>query len=261
MLNTSCLTPPAEPERESASASSEGEENPKAAIRRFDKWWPTYPNYAGTSRDAALREWMAMRPDERSDCIARTPAFIKATDAIKGSYVYPSVYLRERKWLLMDDPKSDVAPPSMHNPFTRAWMCKRLAELDKPMSHVNWPAVTQFQRVQMRDPDKARQIDQERRLRYGWPRVTDMHAKAERRIGVAVSGPLLALSESFKAIHRDSDEAKAWKALHERMGWPWLPEPTPEWLYLPAGEPVEALAAFREQLNDGKAQGANDDAA
>ncbi|RYC10061.1 hypothetical protein [Ciceribacter ferrooxidans] len=260
MLNTSCLTPPEEREREGASANEGREENPKAAVRKFDKWWPTYPNYAGTSRDAALREWMAMRPDEREDCIARTPAFIRATEAIKGTFVYPSVYLRERKWLLMDVPTSALAPLVLHNPFSRPWMARRFAELLQPMAERGWPALTIWQQTQMRDADRAREIERQRRARYGWPKVTEMHDKAERRVGMLVHGPLVAIAESFVKVHRDSDEAARWKALHERMGWPWLPEPSPEWLYFPPGEPEDAMAEFRAAV-DGTRNGASDDAA
>lgn len=261
MLNTSCLTPPAEREREGAGAKDVQEENPKAIIRRFDKWWPTYPGYAGTSRDAALKEWMAMRPDEREACVARTPAFIKATQAIKGAFVWPSVYLRERKWLLMDDPRSDVAPPQIHNPFSRAWMALRFSELLKPVNNGAWPAMTAFQQMQCRDPEQAKIVRRERMMRHGWPRVTDMHGKAERRQGTQVPGPILALSDGFVKVHRDSEEAAAWKALHERMGWPWLPVPMPEWLYFPAGEPAEAMAEFGRRVNEATGRGTSDDAA
>lgn len=261
MLNTSCLTPPAERERESASASDCQEENQASTKRRFDKWWPTYPGYAGTSRDAALREWFGMSRLERDDCIARTPAFIKATNAIKGTFVYPAVYLRERKWLLMDEPTSAVATPTVHNPFSRPWMALRLSELMKPMRRDGWPALSQFQTVQARDAEKARQINRERMARYGWPKVTEMHDKADRRHGMLVHGPLVGISEGFVKMHRDSDEAAAWKALHERKGWPWLPEPTPEWLWMPEGEPEAAMAELQAKLNEATGRGISDDAA
>lgn len=250
------------PEREGASEREEQEEeNPKTIRRKFDKWWPTYPGYAGTSRDAALREWMAMSRQEREDCIVRTPAFIKATQAIKGSFVWPSVYLRERKWLLMDEPTSAVATPTVHNPFSRPWMALRLSELAKPMRREGWPGLSQFQTVQARDVEKARQINRERTARYGWPKVTEMHDKADRRQGMLVHGPLVGISEGFVKMHRDSGEAAAWKALHDRMGWPWLPEPTPEWLWMPEGEPEAAMAELQAKLNEATGRGISDDAA
>jgi hypothetical protein len=97
--------------------------------------------------------------------------------------------------------------------------------------------------------------------RYGWPKVTDMQEKAERRIGSLVPGPLVGISEAFVKMHRDSAEAAAWKALHERMGWPWLPEPTPEWLWMPEGEPEAAMAALQAKLNEATGRGISDDAA
>ena len=110
----------------------------------------------------------------------------------------------------------------------------------------------------MRDADKARDIERERRTLYGWPRVTDVHRKAERAVGVTVPGPLLALSEDFVKVHRDSEQAQEWKALHERLGWPWLPDTRHEWFYFPPGEPEEAMGDLKAKLT-GEAEGEVDD--
>lgn len=238
-------------ERERASEAV-SQESPKAIERKFKLWYPTYPGYQHTSEDAARKQWFALSDEDRAECIARTPAFIAAGKAAKANFVYPSVYLRERGWLKMDDPKSEFAPPSLHNPFSRPWMALRLAELSKPMTTVGWPTLTAFQKMQMRDADAARLVDRERKARYGWPKVTDMHSRAERAVGMTVPGPLLAISEDFKAVHRDSDLARKWQALHERLGWPWMPSTGHDWLYLPAGEPEAAMADFQAKLNEGK---------
>lgn len=261
MLNTSCLTPPAEQARESAARELSGEEKRKIE-RSFRKWWPMWPTMISDGEGNARQAWFALSDEEREACLAKTPAYVAAVKGLgRTKFCAASTYLADRMWERLDDPKSDVAPPSLFNPFSRAWMALRLSELSKPMRREGWPALSQFQTAQSRDADRARQIQRERMARYGWPKVTDMHEKAGRRVGSLVPGPLVGLSEGFVKMHRDSDELAAWKALHERMGWPWLPEPTPEWLWLPEGEPEAAMAELQAKLNEATGRGISDDAA
>lgn len=244
MLNTYPLTPPDQKEGEGAGERVK-EENPKAVRREFERFWKAYPASEMASHDAALAEWWAMTAAERAECMERTPDFLKAAKKIGGRLVYPSVYLKERKWRMLDDPRSDVAPPSPMKPFSRGWTAKLLAELCKPMATTGWPSLTKFQEMEMRDAERASAINRDRKRLYGWPTA---RAMCERLDAALVPGPLLVLGETFVQLHRDSDEAQAWRALAERMGWPWLPVTKHEWLYLPPGRPEDALIAFKEKL-------------
>ncbi|NTG20020.1 helix-turn-helix domain-containing protein [Agrobacterium rhizogenes] len=236
-----------------------GDEDSKKIIRDFKRWYPTWPTYIGDSEDAAQRAFFALTAEERAACLDRTPDFIKAVKAIKGGkFTYASVYLKGKAWEKLGDPKSELATPLVHNPFSRAWMALRLSELLKPMATA-MPVLTAFQRAQVASgSDAARQVELERREKYGWPKVNTMHQFAERAQGSTVTAPLVVVSEGFEKVHRDSDLAAAWRDLHARKGWPWLPIPSGvNWLFFPAGEPAEAMAEFERTISEGRS---NDDA-
>ncbi|MGZ2455474.1 helix-turn-helix domain-containing protein [Rhizobium anhuiense] len=219
----------------------------KVKDRLFKRWFPTWPTYVADSEREARKVWFDLSNEERIDCIERTPTYIaavKATGRTKG-WQAASIYLSTRAWQKLSDPKSDIAPPSVHNPFSRAWSALRLSELLKPMASA-MPALTIFQRGEVaKGGDAARQVDRERREKYGWPKVITMHQFAERAQGSTVPPDLVAISEGFEKVHRDSELAAEWKELHLRHGWPWLPSTGHEWLYFPPGEPETALAEFK----------------
>jgi hypothetical protein len=241
-------------ERDGACAGSD--EDPKKVEKAFKAWYPTWPTYLSDSQDAALAAWLLLSADDRATCIERTPAFLAAVKANKGKTTYASVYLKGKAWEKLDDPKSDVAPTIAHNPFSRAWMARRFAELLKPAATV-MPSPSQFQQQQLRaGGDAAEAVRIDRLQKYGWPRVNTMHQRAEMAQGVTVAPSLVSLSEGFQSCKRDSELARRWEAYHASQGWPWLPMPKGiEWLYFPAGEPDEAIselgaAIAREQGND-----------
>jgi hypothetical protein len=247
--------PGREPEREGACATSENDR--KKVEREFDRWLPTWPTYPNGSKDAARAAWFELTAEERAACIAKTPAFIAVVKERKaGKFTYPAVYLKERAWERLEDPRSDVAPPTMHNPFSRAWMALRLSELLKPMASA-WPVMTAFQRMKAAESaEAAKAVEMERREKYGWPKVNTLHELATNAKGALVLPELQVISEGFVKVHRDSELAMRWKAMHARHGWPWLPLTGHEWLYFPEGEPEEAMAEFQTRLNDGKSNDA-----
>jgi hypothetical protein len=83
-----------------------------------------------------------------------------------------------------------------------------------------------------------------------------MHTAAAQGRGWQVGAAALALSESFEKVRSGSAEWEAWRALHERRGWPWLPD-GPDWIWMPAGEdPDAAMVEFEKAV---KAKDADDD--
>ncbi|MBB3288172.1 MULTISPECIES: helix-turn-helix domain-containing protein [unclassified Rhizobium] len=242
-----------DPSNDRERARDAGEEDLKKIQRDFKRWYPTWPTYIGDSEDAAWRAFQALTADERAACLDRTPEFISAVKAIKGKFTYASVYLKGKAWEKLGDPRSELATPVVHNPYSRAWMALRLAELLKPMATA-MPVLTAFQRAQVAaGGDAARQVERERREKYGWPKVNTMHQFAERAQGVTVPAQLVVISEGFERLHRDSEQAAAWQELHARKGWPWLPLPQGvNWLFFPAGEPAEAMAEFERAISEGR---------
>jgi len=243
------------PEREGAGEILD-KEDPKRINRDFKRWHPTWPTFVSDGDDNARKAWFALTADERAACIDRTPAYIAAVKASgRTKWFAASTYLASKAWEKLSDPRSDVAPPSVHNPFSRAWHAMRLAELLKPMSPA-MPPLTSFQRDQVAaGGEVARRIERQRREKYGWPKVNTMDQRAEGAQGVTVPPQLFAISESFEKVRRDSDLAARWRAFHERMGWPWVPDAGRlEWLFLPAGEPEDAIADFEKRVNEGLGQ-------
>nr|WP_250811642.1 helix-turn-helix domain-containing protein [Neorhizobium tomejilense] len=235
-------------EREGACAGST--EDPKKIEREFLRWWPSWPTYPNGSENATRRAWYELTPAQRAACISKTPAFIAAVKASKGgSFTFPAVYLNERAWERLEDPKDEIAPPTMHKAFSRPWTALFLAEISKPMSTSGWPALTMFQRNQIRDPEEARKLERERKAKYGWPKASAMVTDGK---AVSVPPKLVAMSESFERMRRGDERYLRWQALHERMGWPWFPDADHEWFHFPAGEPEEAMAEFQARLSEGK---------
>lgn len=247
------IEPVREPEREGASATSIDDR--KKTEREFLRWWPSWPTYPNGSEDATRRAWFELSPEQRVACIEKTPVFIAAVKARKGgSFTFPAVYLKERAWERLEDPRSDVAPASMHKAFSQPWMAMLLAEVSKPMATV-FPVMTTFQRQQAaRSADEARKVDLERRSKYGWPKASWMLSELKP---LAVPASLVAISENFVGVKPDSDRAADWRAMFERNGWPWSTSGV-NMLQLPAGEPEAAIEDFQKQLNEGKG---DDDAA
>jgi hypothetical protein len=246
----------------------DGNENPKAVMRAFNRWYGDWPTRKVDSTNAAEQAWLALSAEQRAECIAKTPLYVERANAVRGVKVpYASVYLNGRDWEKLDDPKSDIAPPAVRGPFTRPWHALRLFELLQPMaSAIPGPTATQ-RAVMAQGGEAARRVMQERQQRYGWPKVNMIDERAGDHKGMIVSPQLLRISEDFGKVRTGGLVEAAWKRLHERRGWRWLPSaPGIEWLWLPAiddeavdlDEAVErAITDFERQANEGR----TDDAA
>lgn len=255
-------------EQEGDARESVSGEDAKASYRAFKRWYGDWPTRKSDSTHAAEKAWQALTPEQRAECIAKSPLYIERANATKGVRVpYAGVYLNGRDWEKLDDPKSDVALPTMHKPFSRPWHALRLFELTQPIA-TTVPAPTAMQQRMMdAGGDVARQIVLERKQKYGWPKVNTMHERASDHKGMTVTPALLRISEGFGKAHVGGDVAAAWQRLHERKGWPWLPHaPGLEWLWLPHvdegaddldGAVADAMAEFERTVIEGR----NDDAA
>lgn len=249
------IEPPLEPSVEREGASARPDEDPKRIERKFKAWFLKWPTCLNSSEKAAKDAFIALTAEERADCIAKTPAFIAAVKATRHpKFTYAAVYLTERAWQRMEDPKDEIGPPTTHAPFSQPWMAMLLAEVSKPMATV-WPAMTTFQRQQAASSaDAAHIVEMERRSKYGWPKASRMVSEQKP---MPVPALLVGLSERFTGIDPKSDLAARWQAMAERMGWPW-PVSGFNRLQVPAGLPEDAIAEFQGRLNEGKG---NDDAA
>lgn len=220
----------------------------KKIEREFLLWFATWKK---GDVDFARNAWFALTDEDRVECIARTPAYLrsaKPSDMMAGA-----VYLKGKIW---KEAPEEALPIVTYNPFSRAWMALRLYELMKPMATA-WPVMTAFQRMQAaKGPDAAKAVDLERRSKYGWPKVNSMHDLKP----TPVPQPLVTLSESFEKVHCDSELAARWREAHEARGWPWLPSTGHEWLHFPIGGP-EGLEEFERAARSVMEARGEDDAA
>ena len=248
-------------------ARDEGsDEKPEAVERAFRRWYAKWPTRDKDSEYAARKAWQKLSPEQRAECIAKSPTYIERAEKAKISVPWAGAFLTGRDWEKLEDPKSDVALPSVHGPFTRAWHAGRCAELLKPAS-TTMPALPPLLRSLVAEGgEKAEAILRERRAKHGWPKVNTMDERAQDRKGMTVTPNVFRISEGFDNVRRNGALCEAWERFFARMGLPWLAAPSGiEWFFFP---PVsseitdldmavgEAWSAFERQVNEGNSDDA-----
>ena len=227
-------------------------------VRRVHRDWPTF---LSDSIPAVEKAALVLPDEDRAKGLMMASAFISCCRERKNGVCSFGVYLKEKRWEKLSEIGIEVRETAVaHKPFSKAWMALWFSELLKPLSMDQWPLPTIYQRREMRDADKARVIERERRQRYGWPKANSMRDRPREMV---VPVDLAKLSDSFVKLHRENDAptVAAWKVLHDHMGWPWLPLPLHEWLYFPDGEPAVAMAELRAKLSGEADAEVEDDAA
>lgn len=243
-------------------ARDEGsEEKPEAVERAFRRWYAKWPTRDKDSEYAARKAWQKLSPEQRVECIAKSPTYIERAEKAKISVPWGGAYLSGRDWEKLEDPKSDVALPIVHGAYTRAWHAGRCAELLKPAS-ATMPALPPLLRTLVAEGgEKAEAILRERRVKHGWPKVNTMDERAQDHKGMTVAPNIFRISEGFTNIRRNGELCAAWERYFARTGLPWVPAPTGvEWFFFPpiAADSTdldtavgEAWAAFEQQVNEG----------
>ncbi|WHA40932.1 helix-turn-helix domain-containing protein [Agrobacterium larrymoorei] len=255
-------------EGDAREADLKNDNDAKAIAKAFRRWYGDWPTRKVDSAYAAEKAWFLLTPEQRAECIAKSPTYIERANATKGVKVpWAGPYLTGRDWEKLDDPKSDIAAPVVHAPYTRAWHAGRCAELLRPIAQA-MPQLTPFQRrIVEKGGEEAERELSDRRRKYGWPKVNTMDERANDRKGVTISVQVFRVSEGFDNTHRDSDLTAAWKRFFEKRGFPLPPMPNGlEWLFFPPVPSevtdldmavVEAWGEFEQQINEGR----TDDAA
>lgn len=249
-------------------ARDEGsEEKPEAVERAFRRWYAKWPTRDKDSEYAGRKAWQKLSPEQRAACIAKSPTYIERAEKAKISVPWAGAFLTGRDWEKLEDPKSDVALPVVHGPYTRAWHAGRCAELLKPAS-ATMPALPPLLRSLVAEGgEKADAILRERRVKHGWPKVNTMDERVQDNKGMTVAPSVFRISVSFDKARRNGELCSAWERFFARAGLPWLPTPSGnvEWYFFP---PVpsditdldtavgEAWSAFEQQVNEGNSNDA-----
>lgn len=214
-----------------------------------------WPGFAGMPKEPALRMWCALPEKDRADAARMFPHWLALLKAQKKSHVpAPSTYFGQRLWAEVPEPK-EVKPTSVEaKPFGPLWMVARLKHLLAGATMRS--DLTSFERALVAE---GRATEAElllaKQSKTGFPAVNFMHEQAANRRGVSVSPALEAFASTMVAVPVGCDVYDQWRSLHERLGWPWLPDPGGQRVvYFPVGGP-EGLgkfeAAIRGNGNDG----------
>lgn len=223
-INTSCLTPPVEMQRESAGARNDNREDRKRIETAFWRVVKDWPNFSGMPKEPAKRPWFALTDEEREKAEAmRDPwlAMLKAQH--KSQTPAPSTYFREKLWLDVPKVKEPRAAPVVSNAYSRPWMGQHFAGLAVPMRRLFW---TPLEEQIIRDkPEKRDVMWRDKCLKQGWPDVTRLHEKAAEFRGVIVSSEVAEAASGFVAVKVGGEVWEAWKRLHHANHWPFVPDP------------------------------------
>ncbi|NTG26160.1 helix-turn-helix domain-containing protein [Agrobacterium rhizogenes] len=258
--NSSLANTDYQQEREARDEGSE--EKPEAVERAFRRWYAKWPTRDKDSEYAGRKAWQKLSPDQRTDCIAKSPTYIERAEKAKISVPWAGAYLTGRDWEKLEDPKSDVALPAVHGPYTRAWHAGRCAELLKPAS-ATMPALPPLLRSLVAEGgERAEAILRDRRVKHGWPKVNTMDERVQDRKGMTVAPNVFRISEGFDSVGRNGALCSAWERFFARTGLPWLPLPAgnvERFFFPPVSSEItdldaavsDAWSAFERQVNEG----------
>ncbi|MDO1582415.1 hypothetical protein [Rhizobium oryzicola] len=284
-INDPYLTIPPKPERQTRERDFDGisENDPKAALKTFKQWYPTWPTYVDDSEPKALKAWMDLTLEERNEAAERSEAYIAAVKAAGRKYVCSSpVYLAEKRWRKLDaleavKPKQAGTAASGRTAvgvFGPAYAAARmLSLLDGPVDFDLPPDLRERVRatfevhsrrggqagLSYRErlglgldengdlifPDDFERQEWRRRLATeGFPEVNRLHDAAKERSHVTVDGAFERMKLLCEFVPVGSQAWQRWRELHELRGWPFVPTPAGmKGVYFPIGGP-EGLEEF-----------------
>lgn len=263
------IEPPIEPllEREAREREFDGsgEEDPKAALRAFKRWYPNWPTYVDDSEPKALKAWMDLSAEERKEAAEKSEAYIAAVKAAGRKYTCSSpIYLSEKRWLKLEalqaaKPKAAapvangrVAVPVYGPAFAAARMLPLLQgpvkfELPEDLRERMQATYEVHNRRSAQaglayrerigaglDADGSLIFPhdfegQEYRRRVvteGFPETNRLHYAAKERGHVTVDAACERMKDLCEFVPVGSAVWSAWEREHAARGWPMLPAPS-----------------------------------
>ncbi|TIO62955.1 helix-turn-helix domain-containing protein [Mesorhizobium sp.] len=210
-----------------------------------------WPGFDGMPKEPAMRIWRTLDAEERATARRRfLPWLMLLKSQHKSRIPAPSTYLTERLWQAVPDPTDAPAAPVVAAPFGKAWGARRMVVILAGSGPL--PEPKGFSAKLIKDGGElGRREELARQATYGFPEVSRMHQLAADGKGWTLrpeTEPSESMLAMMTACRVGSDEYRAWKALHDERGWPWLPDPgRQEWVYFPVGGP-DGLEAFEQAL-------------
>lgn len=260
---TTPTTSPVEREREreggEETETAKAADDRRAVERAFEKAWQAWPTSVSDSRPSALKAWQALSAEERVAAEAEAGRYVEASRAVGRKHIIAhAVYLAEKRWTQLPPATEAARAESIEAPpFGKLWMAARLKKLLRgPSGQI--PELTRAQQhwieAGVASPED---LKREKAAKFGYPGVNAMHERAANGgKGVSVAAALEPLAALMAQVRVGSEEWKAWEVEHSSRGWPWLPDPgRQEWVYLPAGGPVDGLKLFEDAVRGNDVDG------
>jgi len=241
LVNTDGLAIPEGREREARARETEDR---KIVERWLKRVHPSWPSFVSDSGDRALAAALALTAEEREQAAERMADYLAVERQNKGRCAF-AVYLAEKRWERLAPKEPEKPKPAYAPAFGPVWAARRARLLlGGPM--VQTPLKAWEERAIEAGTLSREAAETSARRNGGWPVVNAMHeAAAQRGNGYSNPDPVdEKLGKLCEFVPVDCDCWRAWKAEHERLGWPWLPDPgTMRGAYFPAGGP-ERLSKF-----------------
>ena len=210
----------------------------------IDKAIEEWPKRTGSIKQAMI-ELEKLDDDDLQAAVAKIPVWLAEQKRLARDYLHAlSTYAKDRLFDQIELPTEPPPPTTTYAlPGGQMWFSRFYQILIEPMAKLPPPA-TDYLRRQIEAPDKAGQIARmQHQAKHGWPKATAMLQEADSNRGVSVSLDLKPLGERFQNVLVDGELWNAFKAEHERRGWPWLDRHSGgAWLPVPAGD-VAGMAA------------------
>jgi hypothetical protein len=246
LVNTDGLvTPDSNPERE------RGREDRKKIEASFWRMVRVWPQQKGMPTDRAWRAFLALTDEERAEAERKFPLWLALLKAQKKDHTpAPSTYFEQKLWVDVPKPEPEKPKPTYAPAFGPVWAGIRMRDLVTGPKAEPAPLKGWEERAIADGTLNRAVLEKGNLMRAGWPMVNALHFTAETRgLGVHDFGPVEeALGKLCEFVPIDGDCWNAWKAEHERRGWPWLPDPgSMRGVYFPAGGP-DGLEAFEQAL-------------
>ncbi|WP_292477395.1 helix-turn-helix domain-containing protein [Mesorhizobium sp.] len=248
------VEPPIEPiEREAREADQEKPEGlTKRAEALFYRSFTAWDRFAVSPKPPMLDAWGKLtwtQMQAAADAVPRYLAACRAAGMKHAPAISTFLDLAERMWETfpaeVEKPKPSYAPA-----FGPVWAAIRMRDLVTGPKVEPSPLKGWEERAVAEGRLDRTALEKGNLMRSGWPMVNALHFGAETRgLGVHDFGPdEEALGKLCEFVPVGSDVWNAWRAEHDRRGWPWLPDPgSMRGVYFPVGGP-DGLEAFEQAL-------------
>jgi hypothetical protein len=251
-----------------------------------------WPGAIASSTAWALQQFEKLTPDERRMAEERRDAYLAECKAQKVKNVALGVYLRDKKFLdvvpsavraqaasariavapfgpvwagiralaLIDGPEPVDVPLDVRDRIGQTFEALRRGSETRALAYLHGKGIDLGPDGQLIFPQNFDQAEYRRRtIESGYPRANELHLQAKSRDRGVAEARFEALADLCEPVPVGSELFERWRAHHEVVGWPFVPDPgSMPVVYFPKGGP-EALHEFERAARAAIRQERSDD--